>query len=84
LEQIHEISSACHKRFKTEAQAEAFIEDWEESFADVLRVEVKKALDRPRSRRFQQANNKQWSAIYFMGVSEQFFQRLEDCFVLAN
>jgi hypothetical protein len=31
--------------------AEAFIEDWKESFADVWRIEVKKALDsglRPR------------------------------------
>jgi hypothetical protein len=29
-----------------EAQAEAFIEDWKESFADVWRREVKKGLDR--------------------------------------
>jgi hypothetical protein len=46
MEQIHKISGACHKRFKTEAQAEAFIEDWNESFADALRIEVKKELDR--------------------------------------
>jgi len=39
------ISGACHKCFRTEAQAEAFIEDWKESFADVWRIEVKKALD---------------------------------------
>ena len=46
LEQIHEISGACHKRFKTEVQAKAFIEDWKESFADLWRREVKQALDR--------------------------------------
>jgi len=46
LEQIHEISGACHKRFKTKVQAEAFIEDWKESFAEVWRREVKQALDR--------------------------------------
>ena len=51
LEETHEISSACHKRFKTKAQAEVFIDDWKESFADVWRREVKNALDwgfRPR------------------------------------
>ena len=46
LEEIHEITGACHKRFKTRAQAEAFIEDWKESFADVWRREVRRALDR--------------------------------------
>jgi hypothetical protein len=46
LEEIHEIPGACFKRFKTMAQAEAFIEDWKESFADVWRREVKMALDR--------------------------------------
>jgi hypothetical protein len=46
LEEIHEISGACHKRFKTEAQAEAFIEGWKESFAEVWSREMKKALDR--------------------------------------
>ena len=46
MEPINKISGACHKRFRTEAQAEAFIEDWKESYADVWRVEVKKALDR--------------------------------------
>lgn len=46
LEDIDEITGACHKRFKTRAQAEAFIEDWKESFADVWRQEVRRALDR--------------------------------------
>ena len=46
LEEIHEIRGACHKRFKTRAQAEAFIEDWKESFADVWHREMKRALDR--------------------------------------
>lgn len=46
LEQIHGISGGCHKRFRTQAQAEAFIEDWKESFAEVWRREIKQALDR--------------------------------------
>lgn len=46
LEEIHEISGACHKRFNTEAQAKAFIEDWKEAFAEVVRREVKEGLDR--------------------------------------
>ena len=46
LEEIHEFPGACHKRFRTEAQAQAFIEDWKESYADVWRSEVKKALER--------------------------------------
>ena len=45
MEEIHEIVGACHKRFKTKVQAEAFIEDWKQSFADVWRREVKNALD---------------------------------------
>lgn len=53
-EQVHEISGACHKRFKTKVQAEAFIEDWKEAFAEVWRLEIKRALDRghkPRNMR---------------------------------
>jgi len=46
LEEIQEFQGACHKRFKTKAQEQAFIEDWKESCADVWRSEVKKALDR--------------------------------------
>ena len=46
LEEIQEFPSACHKRFKTKAQAQAFIDDWKESYADIWRSEVKKALDR--------------------------------------
>jgi viroplasmin and RNaseH domain-containing protein len=33
--EVKEITGACYKRFRTRSQAEAFIEDWEESFADV-------------------------------------------------
>ena len=29
---------ACHKSFRTRAQAEAFIRDWEHSLADVCRI----------------------------------------------
>jgi viroplasmin and RNaseH domain-containing protein len=45
LQDIHGISGACHKHFRTKEQAEAFIEDWKETYAEVLRREVKKALD---------------------------------------
>ncbi|KAI0570488.1 Cauli-VI domain-containing protein [Pyrenophora tritici-repentis] len=51
FEATHEISSACHKCFRTEAQAKAFIEDWKESYAEVVRQAVRKGLDeglRPR------------------------------------
>jgi hypothetical protein len=46
-----EISNACHKCFKTEAQAEAFIKDWKESYAELVRQAVWKGLNgglRPR------------------------------------
>ena len=49
---ITKVSGACHKRFKTRDQAEAFIEDWKRSFAEVYLREIKKALDdglRPRN-----------------------------------
>lgn len=45
-EQVDEVSGACHKRFKTEAQAEAFIDDWKEAYADVVRRAVKQQLDK--------------------------------------
>jgi hypothetical protein len=49
--EIEQISGACHKHFKTKEQAEAFIDDWKESYAEVWRRAVKEALDnglRPR------------------------------------
>jgi hypothetical protein len=39
------------KKFRTRAQAEAFIEDWKETYADVWREMIKEVLDqgfRPR------------------------------------
>jgi hypothetical protein len=45
LEDIREISGACHKHFRTKEQAEAFIEDWKEAYAEVWRRAVKGALD---------------------------------------
>jgi hypothetical protein len=42
---VKEISGACHKRFRTRSQAEAFIEDWKDSFADVWRRKIREALD---------------------------------------
>lgn len=50
-QEVKEISGACHKRFRTHAQAEAFIEDWNESFANVWRRAIREGLDqglRPR------------------------------------
>ena len=49
--EVKEITGACYKRFRTRSQAEAFIEDWEESFADVWRRAIREGLDqglRPR------------------------------------
>jgi hypothetical protein len=43
--EVKEISGACYKRFRTRAQAEAFIEDWKESFADVWRRAIREGLD---------------------------------------
>jgi predicted nucleotidyltransferase len=45
LQSIHEIDGACYKRFRTKEQAEAFIEDWKEAYAEVVRRVVKEALD---------------------------------------
>jgi len=35
---------ACHKHFRTLAQAEAFIEDWVETYAYIVRANIKKEL----------------------------------------
>jgi len=43
---VSEVSGACHKRFRTKDQAQAFIEDWKQSFADVYREAIKEALDK--------------------------------------
>ncbi|KAL3421822.1 hypothetical protein PVAG01_05978 [Phlyctema vagabunda] len=44
-QEVKEVSGACHKRFRTRSQAEAFIEDWKDSFADVWRRKIREALD---------------------------------------
>ncbi|CAN9302553.1 unnamed protein product [Alternaria alternata] len=44
-ENVHEFPGACHKKFRTKEQAEAFIEDWKETYAEVWRRALKKALD---------------------------------------
>jgi hypothetical protein len=43
---VNEISGACHKRFRTEDQAQAFIEDWKKSFAAVYHAAMMEALDK--------------------------------------
>lgn len=35
----------CHKQFRTDLQAKAFIEDWKDSFADVCRRSIRAKLD---------------------------------------
>ena len=45
MEEIHEVSGACHKRFRTREQAEAFMEDWIKTYAEVWRREMKKKLN---------------------------------------
>jgi hypothetical protein len=42
---IDTYKGACHQSFRTEAQAQAFIEDWKESMAEVCRMAVKEKLD---------------------------------------
>jgi hypothetical protein len=42
---VKEISGACHKRLRTRSQAEAFLEDWKDSFADVWRRKIRDVLD---------------------------------------
>ncbi|KFY37956.1 hypothetical protein V495_06827 [Pseudogymnoascus sp. VKM F-4514 (FW-929)] len=48
---VKQTPGACYKRFGTRDQAESFIEDWKETFADVWRRAIIKGLDqglRPR------------------------------------
>ena len=35
---------ACHKRFRTLVQAEAFIADWEEMYATIIKARFKEKL----------------------------------------
>ena len=39
-----QFSGACHKHFRTEAQAKSFISDWIEMFACVAKANIKKGL----------------------------------------
>ncbi|BCS00025.1 RNase H1/viroplasmin domain-containing protein [Aspergillus luchuensis] len=43
--EVDRFDGACHKHFRTHSQAEAFIEDWKNSYADVCRREIKAKLD---------------------------------------
>lgn len=44
--EVNKERASCHKRFKTMAQAEAFIEDWKESYAEIWYESIKEELDR--------------------------------------
>lgn len=37
---------SCHKKFRTVAQAEAFIEDWKETYAGIWYELIKEALNK--------------------------------------
>ncbi|CEJ82771.1 hypothetical protein VHEMI02819 [[Torrubiella] hemipterigena] len=43
--QVEQAPGACHQRFRTRQQADAFREDWNESVAYIYYKEIKKALD---------------------------------------
>lgn len=43
--EVKDVKGACHKRFRERGQAEAFIDDWKESFADIWRRAIKEGLD---------------------------------------
>ncbi|PMB66045.1 hypothetical protein BM221_008246 [Beauveria bassiana] len=40
-----EVEGACFKKFETEQEAEAFIQDWKQAVVEVYMVEIKTALD---------------------------------------
>jgi len=47
--EVATFSGACHKRFRTKAQAKSFISDWIEMFACVAKANIRSALlDGPR------------------------------------
>jgi len=43
---VTEVSSNCHKYFRTRAQAEAFIEDWKQTVASIYEKAIREALDK--------------------------------------
>ncbi|KAM3463856.1 hypothetical protein BB8028_0002g15520 [Beauveria bassiana] len=43
--QTAEVEGACFKKFETEQEAEAFIQDWKQAVVEVYMVEIKTALD---------------------------------------
>ncbi|KAM3510406.1 hypothetical protein MY10362_000030 [Beauveria mimosiformis] len=43
--QTSEVAGACFKKFETEQEAEAFIEDWKQAVVQVYMLEIKTALD---------------------------------------
>ncbi|KAJ5523287.1 hypothetical protein N7513_012831 [Penicillium frequentans] len=49
--EVKKVTGSCHKRFRTRAQAEAFIEDWNETCAEIWSKPINKEPDqgfRPR------------------------------------
>ncbi|KAM3555893.1 hypothetical protein ARSEF4850_005795 [Beauveria asiatica] len=43
--QTSDVEGACFKKFETEQEAEAFIQDWKQAVVQVYMVEIKTALD---------------------------------------
>ncbi|KAL1868930.1 hypothetical protein Daus18300_005766 [Diaporthe australafricana] len=55
-QQVTEMSGSCHKRFRTQQQAEDFIKDWKETVASLYLAAIKNALDeglRPKDMKFR-------------------------------
>ena len=44
--EVTEEKGSCHNQFRAMAQAEAFIEDWKETYAEIWREMIKAALYR--------------------------------------
>jgi hypothetical protein len=64
--EVEKFKGACHKHFRTRAQAEAFIEDWKSAVVDVYQKMIRASLDngnRPPNMRltvnslFQESDN---------------------------
>lgn len=43
--EVHEVSGNCHKFFRSQEQAEAFLEDWKQTVVDLYCTSMMKALN---------------------------------------
>jgi viroplasmin and RNaseH domain-containing protein len=75
--EVDRSSGACHKHFRTRAQAEAFIEDWKNSYADVCRREIKAKLDQGFRPSNMNLEFDIWRAIFEYDISEDITKETE-------